>query len=120
MSWTCRLRISAFRMPVEYSTISIVRSVRLPAASINRVTSSTRQDGRQPARHLGIRDVVEGIPPLQRLHEEEPERRDMELHGPRLKLPLAQEVRLVLAEVRLIELVRRRWKCFANRSTAWM
>jgi hypothetical protein len=41
MSLTCRLRISAFRIPVEYSTISIVRSLRLRAASITRVTSST-------------------------------------------------------------------------------
>src|SRR5436190_12430910 len=41
MSCTCRLRISAFRMPVEYSTMSIVRSVRVRAVSIRRVTSST-------------------------------------------------------------------------------
>ena len=41
MSFTCKLRISAFRIPVEYSTINIVRSVSVRAASINRVTSST-------------------------------------------------------------------------------
>jgi hypothetical protein len=44
----------------------------------------------------------------------------MELHRPRLELPLAQQVRLVLAEVGVIEWSGDRWKCLANRSTAWM
>ena len=100
MSFTCRLRISAFRIPVEYSTISVVRSVNVRAASIDRVTSSTVRMVGQAARHLRIRDVFQRVPPLQRLHKEEPERRDMELHGPWLKLRLAEEVQLVLAEVR--------------------
>ena len=94
-------------MPVEYSTISIVRSVSVRAASINRVTSSTvRMVGRRRG-HLRIRDVVEQVPPLQRLHEEEPERRDVELHRPRLEFAVAQQVGLILAEVVAIELVRR-------------
>ena len=95
MSRTCRCRISAFRMPVEYSTISIVRSVSVRAASISRVTSSTVRIVGSRRGHLRIRDVVEQVAPLQRLHEEEPERRDMELHRPRLQLPLAQQVRLI-------------------------
>ena len=40
-SFTCRLRISAFRIPVESGTISIVRSLSGRTPSINRVTSST-------------------------------------------------------------------------------
>jgi len=43
MSRTCRCRSSAFRMPVEYRAISIVRSVRFRAPSINRVTSSVER-----------------------------------------------------------------------------
>ena len=95
-------------MPVEYSTISIVRSVSVRAASINRATSSTvRMVGRRRG-HLRIRDVVEQVPSLQRLHEEEPERRDMELHRPRLEFAVAQQVRLIRrGGGRLIELVRR-------------
>ena len=41
MSATCRCRSSAFRMPVEYSTISIVRCDKFCAALIKCVTSST-------------------------------------------------------------------------------
>jgi hypothetical protein len=44
----------------------------------------------------------------------------MELHGPRLEFPVAQQVGLVLAQAGLIELLCGRWKCLANRSTAWM
>jgi hypothetical protein len=61
------------------------------------------QDLRQPTRSLGIRRLVEQIRTLQRLHEEEAQRRDVEAHGQRLHLPLAQEIRLVRPEMRLIE-----------------
>ena len=86
-------------MPVEYSIISIVRSVSVRAASINRATSSTVRIVGSRRGAFGIRDVVEQIAPLQRLHEEEPERRDMEPHRPRLQFPLAEQVGLILAEV---------------------
>jgi hypothetical protein len=59
------------------------------------------------AGHLRIRDVVEQVPPLQGLHEEEPECRDVKLHRPRLEFAVAQQVGLILAEVSLIELVGR-------------
>ena len=106
MSATCSWRSSAFRMPVESRTISIVRCDRLSAASIDRATSSTLRIVRQPARGFRIRRVIERIPPLQRLHKEEAQRRDMEADGQRLHLPLAQQIRLVRSEVRLIQPVR--------------
>ena len=66
-----------------------------------------RQDRRQPTRDLRIRNVVEQIAALQRLDEEESERRDVQLHGPRLQLPLAQQIGLIRAQVVLIQLVGR-------------
>ena len=65
------------------------------------------EDRREPAWDLWKRQVFQHVRPLQRLHEEEPERRDVELHRPRPELPLAQQVRLIRPQVALIELVRR-------------
>ena len=42
------------------------------------------QDLRQPTRGFGIRRVVEQVASLQRLHEEEAQRRDVEANRPRL------------------------------------
>jgi hypothetical protein len=68
MSATCSWRSSAFRIPVEYKTISIVRCDRLFDA----------QNLWQPTRRFGIRRVVEQISPLQRLHEEDAQPRHVE------------------------------------------
>ena len=64
------------------------------------------QDLRQPSRGFGIRRVVEQVPALQRLHEEEAQRRDVEANRQRSHLPLAQQIRLIGPEVCLIEPVR--------------
>ena len=93
-------------MPVEYRTISIVRCDRLSAASINRATSSTLRICGSRRGAFGIRRVVEQIPTLQRLHEEEAQRRDVEADRQRSHLPLAQQIRLIGPEVRLIQPVR--------------
>ena len=61
------------------------------------------QDLGQPPRGFGIRRVVEQIPPLQRLHEEEAQRRHVEANGQRPHLPLAEQIRLIGPEVRLIQ-----------------
>jgi hypothetical protein len=53
------------------------------------------------------------------IHEEEPERGDVELDRARPQLPLAQQVCLILTEVALIESIRRCVKEAANRSTAF-
>src|SRR4029453_4963474 len=103
MSATCRCRSSAFRMPVEYRTISIVRCDRLSAASITRATSSTLKIWGQPPRGFGIRRFVEQVPPLQRLHEEETQRRHVEANGQRPHLLLVEQIRLVRPEMRLIQ-----------------
>ena len=66
-------------MPVEYRTISIVRSVRLSRGIDQPGDFLVAQDLRQPTRDFGIRHVLEQVAPLQRLHEEEAERRDVEL-----------------------------------------
>jgi hypothetical protein len=44
----------------------------------------------------------------------------MELDRPRLEFLVAQQVGLILPQVRLIELVGRAVEMLANRSTAWM
>ena len=64
------------------------------------------EDLRQPSRGFGIRRVVEQIPTLQGLHEEEAQRRDVEADRQRSHLPLAQQIRLVRSEMRLIQPVR--------------
>ena len=64
------------------------------------------QDLRQPTRGFRIRRVVEQVATLQRLHEEEAQRRDVEADRQRPHLPLAQQIRLVGPEVRLIQPVR--------------
>jgi len=104
---TCRLRSSAFRMPVEYSTISIVRSVSVRAASINRVTSSTV---RMVGRRLGTFGYGMSSSRYRRFSVFTKKNRSAErwsLHRSRLEFAVAQQVGLILAEVGLIELVRR-------------
>jgi hypothetical protein len=68
------------------------------------------EDRREPAWDLRKGHVFQHVRALQRLHKEEPERRDVELDRPRPELPLAQQVRLIRSQVALIELVRRRAK----------
>ena len=63
------------------------------------------QDRRQTLGRLRVRRVVEEIATPQRLHEEEPQRRHVEPDGLWLELPRPQEVRLVAAQVRVIETV---------------
>ena len=82
-------------MPVEYRTISIVRCDRLSRRVDQAGHLLHTQDLRQPAGRLRVRRVVEQIATLQRLHEEEAQRRHVEPDGLRLQLPLAQEIRLV-------------------------
>ena len=89
------------------------------AASISRATSSTLRICGSRRGTFGIRRVVEQVPTLQRLHEEEAERRDVELDRPRRHLPLAQQIRLIRPEVGLIQSVGRHLKYRANCSTAW-
>ena len=101
MSRTCRCRSSALRMPVEYRTISIValgegprrrdQSLRLPPGV--RIVGSRRGT-------FGYGVSSSEIAPPQRLHEEEPERRDIAARtGPRSELALAQQVRLIRPDV---------------------
>ena len=68
------------------------------------ISSTLRIDGR-PLGRLRVRRVVEEIATPQRLHEEEPQRRHVEPDGLWLELPRPQEVRLVAAQVRVIETV---------------
>ena len=58
------------------------------------------ENHREASRDLRKRDVVEQIGALQGLHEEEPERGDVELDRPWPELPLAQQVRLIRPQVR--------------------
>jgi hypothetical protein len=53
------------------------------------------EDHREPAWDLRKGNVFQHVRPLERFHEEEPERRHVELHRPRPELPLAQQVRLI-------------------------
>jgi hypothetical protein len=53
------------------------------------------QNLRQPTRRFQIGRVVEQVPTLQRLHEEEAQRRDVEADRQRSHLPLAQQIHLV-------------------------
>jgi len=64
------------------------------------------QDYRESTRDFREGDVFQQVRPLQRLHEEEPERGDVELDRARPELPLAQQVRLIRPQVRPIELIR--------------
>jgi hypothetical protein len=64
------------------------------------------QDLRQPTRSVRVGRVVEQVPTLQRLHEEEAQRRDMEADRQRSHLALAQQIRLVRPEMRLIQSIR--------------
>src|SRR4029453_15140391 len=101
MSRTWRWRSSAFRMPVEYRTMSIVRSVRFFAPSIGRPPSPPvtdhehppigeilrpidqagdflrRENHRESSRDLRKGEVLQQVGALERLDEEEPERRDV-------------------------------------------
>ena len=95
MSCTCRLRSSAFRMPVEYSTISIVRSVRVRAASISRVTSSTVRIVGNRRGTFGYGMSSSRYRRFSVFTKKKRKRRDVELHRPRLEFPLAQQVGLI-------------------------
>jgi hypothetical protein len=53
------------------------------------------EDRREPAWGLGVRRVIQQVSTLQRLHEEEAQRGDVESDGTRHQLPLAQQVRLI-------------------------
>jgi hypothetical protein len=64
------------------------------------------QDLRQSPRGFGVRRVVEQVPPLQRLHEEEAQCCDVEADRQRAHLSLAQQIRLVRSQMRLIQPVR--------------
>jgi hypothetical protein len=68
------------------------------------------EDRREPPRDLRKRKVLQQVRALQRLHEEEPERRDVQFHRPRPELALPQQVRLIRSQMALIESVRRRAK----------
>ena len=70
-------------MPVEYSTISIVRCERLSRRLDQPRHVLDTEDLRQPARDLRIRRVLEKIAALQCFHEEEADRADMQFHRPR-------------------------------------
>lgn len=61
------------------------------------------QDRRQSAGRLRVWRVVEEITPLQGLHKEEPQRGDMQPHRAGRQLPRPQQVRLVAAQMRLIQ-----------------
>jgi hypothetical protein len=62
---------------------------------------------REATRGLGVRRVVQRVPALQRLHEEEADRADVEPHRPRRQLPLTEQMRLIRAQVRRCQSVRR-------------
>ena len=61
------------------------------------------EDLRQPPRGFGVRRVIEQVPPLQRFHEEEAQRRHVEANRQRLHPPLAEQIHLIGPEVRLIQ-----------------
>src|SRR5262245_27378211 len=67
-----------------------------------------RENCWEPAWDLRKRNVFQQVRALQRLHEEEPERGDVELYRARPELPLAEEIRLILTKVRVIESIRGR------------
>jgi hypothetical protein len=70
-----------------------------------------RGNGRRVRFRFGEgQEVLQQVGALQRLHEEEPECGDVELDGSRPELPLAQQIRLIPAQVTLIELIWRRVK----------
>jgi hypothetical protein len=57
------------------------------------------QNLRESTRGLGVRRVVQRVLALQRLHEEEADRADVEPHRPWRQLPLTKEMRLIRAQV---------------------
>src|SRR5262245_38000686 len=93
-------------MPVEYRTISIVRCDRLSAASITRATSSMCRICGNRRGALGYGVSSSKYRRFSVLHEEEAQRCDVKTDRQRSHLPLAQEMRLVRADMRLIEPVR--------------
>src|SRR5712691_5147084 len=62
--------------------------------------------GQAPGR-LRVRRVFEQIPAPQRLVEEEADRADVQLDGPRCQLPLTEQIRLVGAEMGWVQAVGR-------------
>ena len=107
MSATCRCRSSAFRIPVAYSSIRIVRSVRVRAASIKRAMSSVVKIVGKRRGGLRVRQVILATRTLQRLDEEEPQRRDVDLDRARAEVPFLEQIGLIRAQVGLIQSVRR-------------
>ena len=103
MSATCSWRSSAFRTPVEVQDHQH-RAVRQTVGGVDHPRHLLdTQDLGQPSRGFGIRGVVEQIATLQRLHEEEAQRRHVEANGERPHPPLAEQIRLIGPEVRLIQ-----------------
>ena len=74
-------------------TISIVRCDSPSAASITRAFSSTLRICGSRRGALGYGVSSSRYPTLQRLHEEEAQRRDVEAHRQRSHLPLVQQIR---------------------------
>jgi hypothetical protein len=70
------------------------------------------------ARSPLLAGCVEQVRAPQRLHKKESERRDMKLHGPRLEFPVVQQVRLILKQVGLIQLVWRSVEVF-RKTARW-
>jgi hypothetical protein len=61
------------------------------------------QDLGQPTRGFGVRRVIKQVAPLQHLHEEEAQRRDMQKDRQRAHLSLAEQVRLIRPKMSLIQ-----------------
>jgi phosphatidylserine/phosphatidylglycerophosphate/cardiolipin synthase-like enzyme len=64
------------------------------------------QNLREATRRLRVRRVVQRVPAPQGLHKEEAQRRHVEPDRARRQFPFAQQVRLIRAEMILIQVVR--------------
>jgi len=90
MSATWRWHSSARRIPVEYSVINMAQWNRLLAESMSSNCFFLSQDERQFARRSRIGHFFEWIVPLQRLAEEEPQRRNVIADRSRPLLPIVE------------------------------